>query len=147
MSTRRIVGLGLTVAAVAVALVGGPVAAGPVAEPGPAAGLLPGLAAARATTDPYAPGVAPSPTRGRGAPGYGPTTPPSGELPSTPPGGDLPSATPTGPPSGSGVSPAHVSDDELPVTGVPILLVAAAGGLLAAAGVAVRVATRRRRSW
>jgi hypothetical protein len=149
----RSVGAALTMLAAAAAVaIGGTVAA---AEPqvGPVSRLV--TEASAAPDEPTAG------TGGRGRGGYGypttpppdelpttppgelPTTPPAGELPSTPPAGEVPSSAPTTPPAG--VSPAHVPADELPVTGVPLVLVAAAGGALAAAGIAVRLAARRRR--
>jgi hypothetical protein len=75
-----------------------------------------------------------------------PPTPPGGEQP-TPPGGEQP--TPPGgevsttAPAGSGVSPGRLPAGQLPVTGLPVLVVVLMGGLLAVAGFALRYAARR----
>jgi hypothetical protein len=146
--TRSRLGTALTLLAATAALsIGGPAAAVLAERAHGATGVLAQL-----------PQVNPNPEASRGRGGYGyPTTPPAGELPSTPPAGELPSTPPAGElpstaPAGevpspipSGVSPAHVPGGELPVTGSPLVLVAAAGGLLAAAGLSLRYAARRRR--
>jgi hypothetical protein len=140
MIRSRRLGTALTLLATTAALsIGGVAAASAPAEDAPGA----------ASVLSQVPQVNPQPEASRGRGGYGyPTTPPAGELPSTPPAGELPSTAPAGEvpsPIPSGVSPAHVPAGELPVTGSPLVLVAAAGGLLAAAGLGLRYAARRRR--
>jgi hypothetical protein len=142
MTRSRRLGTALTLLAAAAALSIGGAAASAASVPAEDA---PGAASVLTEV----PQVNPQPeaTRGRGGYGY-PTTPPAGELPSTPPGGELPSTAPAGEvpsPIPSGVSPGHVPAGELPVTGSPLVFVAAAGGLLAVAGVGLRYAARRRR--
>jgi hypothetical protein len=69
-----------------------------------------------------------------------PPTPPGGEVP-TPPGGEMPTTAP----AGGGVSPGELPA-QLPVTGLPVIIVVLMGGLIAMAGFALRYAARRTRS-
>jgi LPXTG-motif cell wall-anchored protein len=87
------------------------------------------------------------PTRGNG--GYGSESPtpapstPSASVDTVPPGGELPATSPA--PAGS--APTGVSaGGNLPLTGAPMGLTAALGGLMVAAGAAAVLYTRRRRN-
>jgi hypothetical protein len=154
MTRSRRLGTALTLFAAAAALsIGGAAASAASAASVPAEDA-PGNASVLTEV----PQLNPQPEASRGRGGYGypttppagevPSTPPGGEVPSTPPGGELPSTAPAGEvpsPTPGGVSPGQSPGGELPVTGSPLVFVAAAGGLLAAAGVGLRFAARRRR--
>jgi hypothetical protein len=122
----------------------------------------PGYGTPTVTAFPVPPGTGNS--GGRGNPGYGtPTVPPSGP-PTVPPSGPpttppsvppttppiVPSTPPTPSPS-TGPSCCQLSpegpedEDTLPATGLPLLALAAVGGLLAGGGAALRYGVRRRR--
>ncbi|MEU4219903.1 LPXTG cell wall anchor domain-containing protein [Actinoplanes sp. NPDC026623] len=79
-----------------------------------------------------------APARGNG--GYGPV--PSASVLTTPPAGELPETSPAATPS----KPSGVSAGTLPLTGAPMGLTMAIGGMLVAGGAAAVYYSRRRRS-
>lgn len=82
--------------------------------------------------------VAVAPARGND--GYGPV--PSASVLTTPPAGELPETSPAATPS----TPTGVSAGTLPLTGAPMGLTMAIGGMLVAGGAAAVYYSRRRRS-